>query len=382
MVAAVAILAACFSFVLAVYALTVTDKDAGRGDFVEYWAAGQQLAHGANPYDVPAMLRLERAVGRDADKPKFTLSPPIVLLLAFPLGFTTAKIGLICWMMVLNACLFTSILLLWMLERRPDSVVHWLSYFFPPALATLMAGQIGMFILLGLVLFLYFYDSHPVIAGAVLLPCALKPHLFVPFSMVLLLWIVDQKAYPILVGFSAALVAAMALTLCLPTPVWVEYFEMMRRESALHQFVPTLSVAFRYAIDRNAVWLQFLPQIAGSIWAVWYFCTHRKRWTWMEEGSLVLLVSVVCAPYSFLCDEVVLLPAVVSAEYRAVRSHRSLIPIGLIAGLALVELYTWGRMSSPFYVWTAPAWLGWYLYATWGSRDHADEARAVKIAAR
>src|SRR5262249_8168816 len=154
-------------------------------------------------------------------------------------------------------------------------------------------------------------------------PCVLKPQIFVPFAIVMLLWILRRKAYRILAGFTAAVSVAVALTLFLPTKVWPEYFEMTRRVSVLHQFVPTLSVALRYVIDRNDVWLQFAPQIAALVWAIWYFSLHRSKWNWKEQGQLVLLVSVACAPYSFFFDETILLPAVLFAVYRAMRSQRS-----------------------------------------------------------
>jgi hypothetical protein len=354
------------------FVLFLTDKDAGRGDFLEYWAAGQQLTHGASPYDPAGIMRLERAVGREGNQPKFTFSPPVVLLLALPLGFVTPKVGLILWLLILHASLFTSIWILWILHGRPDSALHWCSYLFPPALACLMAGQLGIFLLLGVVLFLYFHGSRPFVAGAALLPCILKPHLFLPISIVLLLWVASRKAYRVLGGFFALLLASSALTLCFQGPVWSQYFEMMRATGVLHEFVPTLSVAFRYLIDRNAVWLEFVPVAGGCVWAVWYFLTRRTRWSWMDEGLLVLLVSAACAPYSLFSDEAILLPAVLAGVYRAAQSRRSLLPIAFICGIALVELYTVGRMSSPFYLWTVPAWLGWYLYSTWSTGEHTE----------
>ena len=30
-------------------------------------------------------------------------------------------------------------------------------------------------------------------------------------------------------------------------------------------------------------------------------------------------------------------------------------------------------MTSPYFAWTTPAWLGWYLYATVGSRQNSCE---------
>jgi uncharacterized membrane protein YfhO len=84
----------------------------------------------------------------------------------------------------------------------------------------------------------------------------------------------------------------------------------------------------------------------------------------MEHGLLVLLVSVMCAPYAWLTDEAVLLPAVLVGVYRAIEARRSLLPIAIFAAAALIELYANVRITSWYYTWTTPAWLGWYLYAT------------------
>jgi hypothetical protein len=71
-----------------------------------------------------------------------------------------------------------------------------------------------------------------------------------------------------------------------------------------------------------------------------------------------------CAPFGWFTDESMLLPAVLAGVYRAAESGRSLIPIGLIAGVALLEVLVPVQITSPFYIWTTPAWLAWYLYAT------------------
>jgi hypothetical protein len=196
--------------------------------------------------------------------------------------------------------------------------------------------------------------------------------LFLPFSIVLLLWILRRKAYRILAGFLVILLASCALTLCFDIHVWSQYSQMMSTSGVLHAFVPTLSVAFRFLINRNAVWLQFLPEAIGCGWAIWYFWTRRTRWSWMDQGLLVLLVSAACTPYAWFSDEAVLLPAVLAGAYRAADSGRSLVPIGLIAGVALIEVYAIGHMASAFYLWTVPAWLAWYLYATWGKGNQAE----------
>lgn len=363
-VGAASIIAAGLCFVVGMYVADLSDKSAADRDFIEYWAAGQQLIHGANPYDPAAILRLERSAGLDGNQPKVSFSPPVAFFLALPLGLVGAKTGLILWLLLLLACLSVSIWVLWLLNGRPDSRYHLLGYVFAPALTCLMAGQLGIFLLLGVVLFLYLRQSRPFLAGVALLPCALKPHLFLPFGLALLLWMVSRRSYRVLIGFSATLVASCALTLSIDRHVWSQYPQMMRETGVLQAWVPTLSVSLRFLVDPHAAWVQFLPEAGACGWAVWYFWTRRARWDWMDQGLLVLLVSAMCTPYGWFFDETVLLPAVLAGLYRAVEMRRSLVPLGVIAGIALIETLASVEITSPFYLWTTPAWLAWYLYAT------------------
>jgi hypothetical protein len=67
----------------------------------------------------------------------------------------------------------------------------------------------------------------------------------------------------------------------------------------------------------------------------------------------------------------VLLPAVLTGVWRAKTSDRPLWPIALIAGVALIEVFRSVNVMSPFYLWSTPAWLGLYLYATHGNAMEA-----------
>ena len=372
--AAAGIIAAGFCFVLAVYVFGLTEKNATERDFIEYWAAGQLLVHGANPYDPAALLQVERAAGLDSDKPRVTLSPPIILLLVLPLGFVSAKAGLVLWLFFILSCLLVSISLIWRLHGSPPTGYHWSCMAFAPAVACLLAGQISIFLLLAFVLFLYWHRSRPFLAGAVLLPCVLKPHLFLPFAVALLLWIASRKAYRILFGFAAALGASCALTLCVDRHAWSEYVMLSRSIPILHVVLPTLSSYFRFLVDRDAAWLQFLPAAVGCVWALWYTRSQLAHWDWMKQGLLVLIVSVICAPYAFFFDETILMPAVLAGVYLAANSERSLIPLGLISAIALAEIWPGVPITSASYLWTTPAWLAWYLYASRSRSTPAKEA--------
>ena len=341
-----------------------TDEQATERDFIEFWAIGQQLVHHANPYDVAAIVDLERGAGLGSNQPRISLSPPAVLFPMLPLGLLRPRTGMIVWFLVLIGCLSISNWLLWRLNGCPDSRLHLFGYVFAPAVVCLMAGQLSIFLLTGIVLFLYFHRSRPLLAGAALLPCALKPHLFLIFGLGLLLWMVHRRAYRVLAGFVAALLLSCAVTWSFDPHAWQQYFAMMRTTRVMDVFIPTFGVALRYLVDRNLTALEFVPLVLGCLWAIWYFFTHRGRWNWMQQGLVLLVVSDLCAPYGYFTDECILLPFVLAGLYAAVESRRSVIPLVILDASAIIEAYAQVNIISPWYLWSVPAWVGWYLYAT------------------
>jgi len=350
--------------VCAIYSIGLTNKSATERDYIQYWAAGRLLVSHANPYSLEAILRIEQTAGLEGQDPKASVSPPVALALLAPLGFVSAKTGLILWSLAQLGCLACSIWVLWIVLGKPDSRYHLLGFAFAPALASLQAGQLGIFMLCGIVLFIFLCDARPFLAGVVLLPCALKPHLFLPFMAALLLWTIYKRKYILIVGFLFTLITSCGLTLLLDHQVWFEYFDLMRSTRLFLIPLPTLSSELRFLVAPKAVWLQYLPSMVASGWAMGYFWTRRERWDWMDQGLLVLLISLVCAPYAWLMDEAVLLPAVLAGFYRAMDARRSWVPIAVFGAVALIELFANLGITSWYYMWTTPAWLAWYLYAT------------------
>lgn len=351
--------------VLTVYSIGISDENVAERDFISYWVAGQLLVHGQNPYDFQAVKKLELGAGRDPAKPLLIMrNPPVAFFLVLPFGFAGPKATLIVWLVVLLGVLSLAILLIWRLNGKPDSRFHLLGYFFAPALACLMAGQFGIVMLLGVVLFLYLHRSQPLLAGAALSLCLLKPHYFLPFAVALLLWLVTTKSYRILMGFCAAVAAICALAYGVDHHAWGQYSQMMKARDVLNEVTPELSAQLRLLIDPRAAWIQFVPETAAFIWAVYHFWSRRSTWNWMEHGLMLLLVGALCTPYGWFFDESVLLPAILTALYRAIESRRSVWPLAVIAGAALVEQQMNVQIISRYYLWTTPAWLCWYLYGT------------------
>jgi hypothetical protein len=341
----------------------LTPKIAGVRDFSVFWATGQQLVHHANPYDEAAMLSVERAGGTPAVYGvHYMRNPPWALPIAYPLGFMGVRLGTLLWSLLLLGCLWTSVQIVWQVHGRPRKLLNFLGLSFAPALMCLIVGQTAIFALLGLTLFLRLHRSKPFLAGVSLWLCLLKPHLFLAFGVVLLAWVVVNRSYMVLLGAAAALVASLALTWLMEPTAWADYAHMMHNDGIATEFIPCWSVALRLWIHPSAMWIESILPVASCVWALFFFWKRRRTWDWARDGSSVVLVSILCAPYCWLYDQAIGIPALLDGAYHT--TSRILLAL-LCAGSVVVEVQmTRGvQLPSPFLLWTAPAWLAWYLFA-------------------
>jgi hypothetical protein len=337
---------------------------AGSRDFVQYWAAGHQVLHHSNPYDEHEILPMERTAGYPSGLPAFIMpNPPTALPLVAPLGLFGPKVAELLWLALSLACLITSVEIIRRMHGSPKNQIQWLGYSFAPALSCLLSGQIAIFVLFGLALFLRLHRSAPFLAGLSLWFCLLKPHLFLPFGIALLAWIVVTRNYKLLAGAASSIAISGAITFQLDPSAWAHYGQMISSRRPDLLLIPCLSIVLRQYVG-HTLWIQYLPVTVGCIWALDYFRKHYDHWNWMEHGSLLMLVSVLFAPYTWLMDQAILIPALLHAAYLS--RSRSLVAILALAS-AVIEvgiLRGVPLLQSAFYLWTAPAWLAWYLYAT------------------
>jgi Glycosyltransferase family 87 len=365
-------------FAIDVCAVVLTGRGSEHRDFVSYWASGQLFVHHQNPYDAGAIRQLELAHGFSPDRQVLIVrNPPSALVLVAPLGFLSYRAAALVWSLLLAGCWIASIRILFLIQGRPDARLRVLGYpvprwlvlsLFAPALLCILAGQTGLFALLGVVLFLRFHPSQPFLAGVALWLCALKPHLFLPFAAILLLWIIVSQSYAVIAGTVAALGASSALAFLVDHSAWSQYAQMMRTIGIEREFIPCLGIALRFALNPNLTWLQYIPAAAGCAWAAWFYWIRRDRWNWLEQGSLVVLVSVLVSPYGWLTDQVLAVPALVWAACRTGRAN--LLALALASSAIEAAVLSNIYMHSPFYLWTAPAWLAWYLFATHTPKLH------------
>jgi hypothetical protein len=344
-------------------AAPLSGQIAGARDFVVYWATGQQLVHHASPYDREAMTRIERAAKLPAMYGVgFMRNPPWGLPLTLPLGLIGVRVATLLWSLILLACLLGSVHMLWRLHGSPGNYLHWLGLSFAPALICLIAGQTALFALVGLVLFLRLHRTRPFLAGMSLWLCALKPHLFVPFGVVLLAWVIVSRSYRLLAGAAVAMAASCAAVYCVDPTAWTDYAQMMRTSGIEKEFIPCLSIVLRLRVSPQTMWLQYLPVALACVWALGYFWPRRHAWDWTKDGSLLMLVSIVLAPYCWLFDQALAIPALLQGAY-ITRSRMLLAALAVASIVLWLEAATGFKLTSALHLWTAPAWLAWYLLA-------------------
>ncbi|HEV2462671.1 MAG TPA: glycosyltransferase family 87 protein [Acidobacteriaceae bacterium] len=335
-----------------------------------FWAAGKLLAHGKNPYNREAVRQIELGMGvplRGRDV-LMVLNPPYTFFLLIPLGLLGAREAVVAWSALLLAFLIVSVKAVCAAVDGPyRSSYLLLAWFFVPAICCIEVGQTGLITLAGLALFLWLQEKRPAWAGAALSLCAVKPHLLFPFGVALLAWMVVRRKWAVAWGAAAALAAESLVAMAFDLHIWTQYRTMLRTEPFAAKPISTLGVGLRMLLDRNALWLEFVPAVVGCAWALWYFWRNRERWDWRTHGSLVTLVSVAVAPYAWITDQVLAIPAILFALLggRKLRKGSVTLLMAIIAAKELQMIVTKSFLSR----WDAAvavAWIAWYLYAVSG----------------
>jgi hypothetical protein len=377
-IAVAVILTALLVYVLATHSAAIRRNLAER-DSIAYWTAGRLLIHHQNPYDSARVLELERQQGYAEDKPLVLRTPPWSLFVILPLGFLNPLQAWMLWTSLSLGSLLIAMRLCWKIygdDTIPRNFFTLVGYSFAPVPACLVAGQMGLVLLLGFVLFLWWQSDRPFLAGAALLLPFVKPHLLSLFWFALFFWTVARKKREIAIGFAVALMAATGLALLFDPHVFQHYREMLYQASIEYEFIPALSGVLRLLFFRHEFWVQFIPMSLGLIWCAWFLIRNQRNWNWRRHTPALLVVSVLTTPYAWLTDEVVLLPAILQAAvfvyqtraYMKVGSRLVLLSFALLDGLLLLILKFNIPFATGIYFWSSLVWFSWYVYA-W--RRHA-----------
>jgi Glycosyltransferase family 87 len=342
-------------------------------DSIAYWATGKLLLARQNPYSFFNVLTLERSQGYSEAKPLVLRTPPWSLFLVAPLGFANAFLAWVIWVAISLIALVVSVRLSWSMYGggpRPPTIFPVVAYLFAPVPACLVAGQMGLVLLLGLTVFLWAESRHRFLAGASLILPFAKPHLLSLFWVILLVWIADKRKARIAAGLLSSIVLFTVIALIIDPAVFSQYATMLHEAAVGQEFIPAVSGVIRLIFFRRLFWVQFIPMAVGLMWSVWFYWKKRSNWNWQLYGPALIVVSLLTTPYAWLTDEVLLVPAMLQAvvwvhEKREQLTIKNKLIIGCFAALNLLLLLILKAkvpFSTGIYFWSSLVWFAWYFY--------------------
>lgn len=349
-------------------------ENLAKRDSIAYWAAGRLLIHHDAPYSPTDVLNLERSQGYSETKPLVLRTPPWSLFMVLPLGFTNAFAAWVLWIAVSLTALICSVRLCWKMygdEPSPPAIFLLVAYLLAPVPACLVAGQMGLVLLLGLILFLWWEPNRPFFAGASLILLFAKPHLLSLFWIVLAIWTLERKNRALAGGFVTSLTCATGIALIFDPAIFPQYTAMLNQAAIGHEFIPALSGVIRLLFFHRLFWVQFVPLALGLVWSGWFYWKNRLTWNWRVDGPALMVVSVLTTPYAWLTDEVVLLPAVLQAalwvfekkDRMSMQDKIAVTSFAVLNALLLLILKAKVPFATGIYFWSSLVWFGWYFYA-------------------
>ena len=362
--------------------VTLSDQSIRLNDFVQYWSAAVVHTGGGNPYDGQELLPHQRAAMGDLDQQQAIMMwiPPWSLALIAPLGLLPAKAAFLIWVVVQLTLVCVSVHWLWKVYGGPPGP-GWafaVGIGFTPTLLLLYFGQVGGLCLFGLAGFLYAHSrGRPVLAGAAAALTALKPHLLLAFGLILALdALATGRGRRALVGGLLAFGCAAGVAWVIHPGVYPMYTAALTAPSSteVQQHprdwpLPTFSYWVRMGIAPDQFWVQFVPVVLACGWAAAHWFRRRDNWQWADELPLLVLVSVLAAPYgAWIFDLVLLLVPVVRVAPDLIRRPGVGVPLWVTYGV--INLATLGLpLLLPYFHWTglyyfivfAPALTVWYF---------------------
>jgi hypothetical protein len=346
-------------------------------DFVEYWSAGRLWLAGQNPYSPKQIWDLERSAGFDGTGPLPMFNPPWTIPLVTPFSLLPYPAGRLAWMLMSIALIVASCDACWKLyggDRRQRWFGWILGLTFLPSFFVLSIGQIGPFIVAGLVAFLFFINRGKFLAaGAALLLVATKPHLLFLLWPTLILWSFSRRDLRVLIGATVATLTMIVSVMTIDPGIWTSYFRLMREWPPDQLWVTTtLSTLFHQAFGSNA-WLQALPSIAAVLWVIIYWLRHRNNWEWSVRLPMLIFISLATTPYGRVFDQIVLLPLLIQVGAHQSRqvNPSSKVAIGYFVATIVLMVMNIGNFGALLQLWTIPAWYILYRIGT-GTPGTAD----------
>jgi hypothetical protein len=327
-------------------------------DLAQYWAAAHLVK--TNPYSYAATSAFELSHGIPASTGLLVIkNPPWAIVFVLPLALLSYTAAFAAWMalsvLIVTACARAS----WSLfTPRLSLAPALISLLFGPTVVLLMLGQLTVLVLLGITIFLIAIERKlDWLAGVSLVLILIKPHVVFLFLIVAALWAYRSRRLAIIWFGSIALFVLGGAAMLINPHIFAQFLARARLVVGEDYPYPNLGGLIFVLSGHHG--LALLPQVIGMIWALIYWHRHRFTWDWKTDGMFVLVLSIACSYYSYPYDEILLIPALLSAY---ALGKRGIFLTGFVIanlGYAIYISNLAGKFGfdSIFLCWTASVWL-------------------------
>ncbi len=335
-----------------------------RNDFAAYWPVGRLLLTGQNPYDAAAIEALQRTVGDTLGGDSVVRYPPWTLPVLLPFATLPYVPGWYVWIVLQATLVGVSAAWLWRLLGGADR--PWIplvaAFGFPAGLFVALGGQIDGFLLLCVSLFLWgVLSERDLLAGSFLGLMTLKPHLFLPLGLVVLLWSVRERRWGVPAAATFTIVAGTVLALAFRPTIFQDFLGLLSAPDTSWRRAVAVGTAASAALGSDARWLPWAPAAVVAFLVVALWARFGERFDWRHDLPAVLALGLVAAPYLLVHDLVLLVPALLTMAL-CVIERQSVRAIRVSAlGFAVLCIVMWtGQIAEgtlSLHVWVAPIML-------------------------
>jgi hypothetical protein len=350
-------------------------------DTIEYWSATHLFISGMNPYDAAELLRLQKSYPEypfpDA---LIAWNPPWLFAFITPIFQGSYEIGARVWILLSLIAVGVSGYL-WLQTFQFKEIHQKKSFFwiiagftfFPAQISNILLGQLGSFLLLGASLLRWSFvgkNRMAFILGIIFL--SFKPQFLFYFLIALGLISLLQKKRWIFENLIVTGILLVVFAFFFPKPMydWVQTLgsginnQMIAGTGTpLLQWIPsTLSGMIRLALFHFGYgvtrWPSIIISILGLCIVIYiilkkfdqklFSCSSEntlfEKSTRFDGFLLILLITVLCSPYGWLHDFLILLPIHLKVIQNTVRLKEN-----VITGILILILPTLYSLSLHFF---------------------------------
>jgi hypothetical protein len=328
-------------------------------DFYYLWSVGALLHHGVDPYDIDLLRQQLYALGWPTTEiPQRFTHPPNTLWLYWLLAIAPFKVSLLIWSCVSYALIFASTLIL----ARAVGVQSSLSrYFilaaaaiFPPSLGTIIWGQVNAALLLGLALFaLGWVRGRFFYAGMGLSLVLIKPHIFVPLLVVILVWEILSRRSSCIAGCACGFLFQIAAS-CTVSPDCIVWYRGAL-DGIVDESMLICGATLGQFIECNSGLRSIRPLLLALGCLAALQITKVRGYTLVTLLAVVLPLSMSVSPYCWMHSLVVLIPGLlcIGSYFSSRLSERSMMYSMVVASAATLPLIVQGGWQP---VWIVLSW--------------------------